>query len=278
MKKILVLFVLLVGTIVNADEKTPIVSPPKDKAAVQNKWGRGYVAPTKAVLDARHDEAKKRHGNRMAFLPKATPATFDCTALGWAAPVGDQGQCGSCWLYSVVVNVSSAYMKAGYGATWAFSPQYAMDCLSPNDPCQGGDEYDMFVLAKSGGFVTEADYGIPYAASQGSCRYKSQKKSPIADWIYCDPAQASGQTSTQAIKNAMVQYGMVSIALDASQFNNYTTGVITISTQNIDHAVNIVGWDDAKAAFKIQNQWGTGWGMNGFIWVSYNSYLVEGMV
>jgi hypothetical protein len=37
------------------------------------------------------------------------------------------------------------------------------------------------------------------------------------------------------------------------------------------HSILIVGWDDGKGAWKIQNSWGTGWGHKGFAWVAYGS-------
>jgi len=38
------------------------------------------------------------------------------------------------------------------------------------------------------------------------------------------------------------------------------------------HAVAIVGYDDSKQAFKIANSWGTGWGVNGYGWISYQLF------
>lgn len=38
------------------------------------------------------------------------------------------------------------------------------------------------------------------------------------------------------------------------------------------HALVIIGYDDSKNAFKVQNSWGTSWGNNGYFWISY-SYL-----
>lgn len=35
------------------------------------------------------------------------------------------------------------------------------------------------------------------------------------------------------------------------------------------HTMNIVGYDDEKQSFKIQNTWGAHWGEEGFAWVSY---------
>lgn len=37
-----------------------------------------------------------------------------------------------------------------------------------------------------------------------------------------------------------------------------------------DHAITVVGYDDAKQAFQIVNSWGTNWGDNGFAWIDYN--------
>ena len=39
------------------------------------------------------------------------------------------------------------------------------------------------------------------------------------------------------------------------------------------HAMTLVGWDDAKKAFKIANSWGKSWGSNGYGWVSYDHFL-----
>lgn len=35
------------------------------------------------------------------------------------------------------------------------------------------------------------------------------------------------------------------------------------------HAMVLVGWDDAKNAFKIANSWGTGWADKGYGWIDY---------
>ena len=47
------------------------------------------------------------------------------------------------------------------------------------------------------------------------------------------------------------------------------------------HAMTVVGYDDHKhgGAFEIMNSWGTGWGENGYTWLTYeafNTYVVQG--
>lgn len=36
------------------------------------------------------------------------------------------------------------------------------------------------------------------------------------------------------------------------------------------HAVSIIGYDDSKNAWLIQNSWGVNWGCNGKLWIDYN--------
>jgi hypothetical protein len=36
------------------------------------------------------------------------------------------------------------------------------------------------------------------------------------------------------------------------------------------HAMCIVGYDDARQAYKVRNSWGSDWGENGYMWMSYS--------
>lgn len=41
------------------------------------------------------------------------------------------------------------------------------------------------------------------------------------------------------------------------------------------HAICIVGYDDARQAFRIRNSWGTGWGQSGYAWRPYAMPFTE---
>lgn len=41
------------------------------------------------------------------------------------------------------------------------------------------------------------------------------------------------------------------------------------------HAVCLVGYDDATKAFLVRNSWGTGWGLSGYFWMSYDYFAKQ---
>jgi hypothetical protein len=268
MKNILALLALAFLSLpIFAQDKTP---PVKDAP----KYARGHIPPTPEVSKARHEAAAARHDSRVKSLPKATAATFDAVALGWIGPIKDQGQCGSCYQFSGAGSCESAFLKAGYGkndGSFGLAEQYGMDCKNWGG-CNGGDEYDIIAACKATGLPSLADYG-PYLQRSQSCRLKAGTKMwQIADFGFCTPSQEQGVASVQDIKNCLVAYGGISVAVDASGFDNYTTGVMRGTGHNIDHAVMIVGWDDSLGAWKVRNQWGTSWGIQGYAWIAYGAY------
>ena len=59
------------------------------------------------------------------------PDSWDWRAQGMVTPVKDQGSCGSCWAFSSIEAIESAWMIAGNSEV-IMSPQELVDCtLSP---------------------------------------------------------------------------------------------------------------------------------------------------
>lgn len=94
----------------------------------------------------------------------------------------------------------------------------------------------------------------------------------------------------EEIKQAIKDYGAVSLAIDSYDYNNsggfQTYGYRTESQYDENHAVTLVGWDDSIPAanfshggtedtpnrdggFKFKNSWGDDQGDKGFQWISY---------
>jgi aminopeptidase C len=63
------------------------------------------------------------------------------------------------------------------------------------------------------------------------------------------------------------------VGIYASRFTQYSGGVFSgcpsYSALYLNHAVLLVGYNDATSSWLIKNSWGTDWGESGYIRVSY---------
>jgi hypothetical protein len=85
-------------------------------------------------------------------------------------------------------------------------------------------------------------------------------------------------TDLQTIKQALVDTGPLAVSMGIlSAYGGYWDGDIyrcTIDT-GTNHAVAIVGYDDAGGYWWVRNSWGTGWGDNGYFKLGYGECSVE---
>merc|ERR1712010_401449 len=94
-------------------------------------------------------------------------------------PVKDQGQCGSCWAFSAVGTVESAYALAA-GKLGSYAEQQLVDCSTNggSQGCNGGfNQYGISYIGSTG-VASESAY--PYRATDGTCRASSVSKSLAA--------------------------------------------------------------------------------------------------
>lgn len=206
------------------------------------------------------------------------PASFDCRTQGWVGPIKDQSQCGSCWDFSGTCVVECAHYKAGTltnDGSQALSEQYTLDC-GRNGGCNGDDNVTVLEWAKKTGLPKTSDYG-PYHASPHRCSFQETwTLYKVDDWGFTDGTSSQSVSSTDGIKRAMLQYGVIGCAVDAG-FSDPGSGVISGGGSNIDHDVALVGWDDSKGhhgAWIMRNSWGTGWGNGGYAWIEYGAYSI----
>jgi C1A family cysteine protease len=200
---------------------------------------------------------------------EAVPDTFDWISKDKVTPVKNQEQCGSCWAFSATENIESVWMIAKDLTPATFkplAPQQIVDCDKRDGGCNGGNPPTAYeYIIEAGGQDTEASY--PYHAVNQACQFK--------------PADVEAKITTykmvsseDAMKTATATVAPLSICVDASQWQFYSSGVMTPSQcggTSLDHCVQAVGYDTAANPpyWNVRNSWGTDWGLSGYIRLEY---------
>lgn len=99
-------------------------------------------------------------------IQNLTASNINWTASGDVQPVQNQGQCGSCWAFSAISAIESAY--AVYkNVQVKLSEEQLVQCSSKygNAACQGGLMDLAFEYAEDHALCTEQDY--PYTSKYG---------------------------------------------------------------------------------------------------------------
>jgi len=200
----------------------------------------------------------------------AIPSSVDWRNIsGYVNPVRDQGYCGSCWAFSAIASLESQH-KRYTGRTVYLSEQNLVDCVYGSDGCNGGwmaTAWDY--IYRNRGVNTRASY-LYTASYSGSCFYKSRyvgSRDNGTNYV------TNGAASESLLAHAVATYGPVSVAMDATYFQYYSSGIYTDSrcTTSVNHAVNVVGY--TPDYFIVRNSWGAAWGEGGYIRVKRGSNL-----
>jgi lipocalin/C1A family cysteine protease len=202
---------------------------------------------------------------------KSSGSSFiDWTGV-YTTPVKDQGYCGSCWAFSATEQVESDAMRV-FGVTYILSPEQTTQCTRGAFGCGGGWTETAYAYIKGvQGLVQDIDYPYTsYMGRTGTCNTDLTK----AVMGLTSFTTIGGTTSTEIetnMANYMLSTGPLSVCLDASSWNSYVGGIMTVCGKNVDHCVQAVGVDTSatNGYWKVRNSWGTSWGENGFIRLSY---------
>jgi C1A family cysteine protease len=185
------------------------------------------------------------------------------SVFSWRAQmtsVKNQGSCGSCWSFTAtaafeaVVNIWDKKIND-------FSEQYLVNCDNNSSGCSGGSNSCLNMYVKNGAVLETA---LPYKGANGTC----------GTYTFHEKAKSYAKvTNTQAaLKQALYDYGPFYIAICAgSNLQNVKgTAIVTVSDgTSLNHAVTLVGWDDANGCWLIKNSWGTNYGDKGYVRVKY---------
>jgi C1A family cysteine protease len=260
-----------------------------DKPAIDNY---SITVISSGVYTGSYTPPVKEIPKHVTSTSKSAPSRWDWRSQ--CTPIQDQGYCGDCWAFASVGTLE-ANIKIIDGVNRDISEEFVTDCYTGqgSSGCNGGWCAHEAWLASftdanplGGGAVYEADdpTSCNSTGNTGTCSSSGYTPHETID-SYADVAgeDADGVPPDANMKDAIYNYGPIWVAIDASSnaWGNYSGGIHTEtgSAANIDHAVILVGYVDSAAIagggyWILRNSWNTGWGDNGYMYISYGSDVV----
>ncbi|MCK5681329.1 hypothetical protein KAI46_11020, partial [bacterium] len=219
------------------------------------------------------------------------PTAFDWRnyqAHSYIGPIRNQGTCGSCYAFGACAAAEGVYNFA--------SGKFDADCLDLSEAflafcldqyyagysgCSGSSyDYEELDALVERGVCLEISY--PYTAVDQGCIAGSEDAPRIQfdEWFRVPCGDV------EAIKSAIMTYGVVDAAvrtLPGDPFVAYRGGIYEDTYTSCDavpcedayttHCIALVGWDDnsGNGYWLLRNSWGTGWGEDGYMKISYHA-------
>ena len=237
-------------------------------------------------------------GPMAANVKASFPASYDLRQQGYLSSVRNQGQYGTCWAFASLASLESNIKKTTEQSTdfsewhlayYAYNPLNGLSAFAGAPGMAafergGNEDMSAAIFARgqlAGGPVNESS--VPYGGSTPS---PSAATTAAIKNVYTFNAQ-----NRDTIKGMVQSYGAVYVAFfvntnDPFYYNPSTYTYRYVGT-GVNHAVNIVGWDDnyartnfrsgnqpaANGAWIVRNSWGTGYHDGGYFYMSYDTNI-----
>ena len=214
---------------------------------------------------------------RLDFAPAPDLRSYSQETVDWRpySTVMNQGNCGSCVAFATIATLQ-IQMSIAAGVSW-LNPHYSTDALFAcgGGSCDGGWMPEEAVsYLQSSGVPDEACLPNTSASSSfdAQCSDMCSDSSSRIYKILSYTTPTSGGGDVETVKAALRKGPLVTTLSVYDDFLLYEKGVYQHKTGNIlgGHAVSLVGFDDTKRAWLVQNSWGPDWGEGGYIWISWD--------
>lgn len=216
------------------------------------------------------------------------PSRFDLRDFGWVSSVKNQGAIGACWTFGTCGSLESALLKAT-DTEYDFSENNVQNSMIKYSlyghtiENEGGTEFmgAGYLLSWLGMFPSR--YDSYDELGKISPLISTNEDIHVQDMIFVHPRMNS--TDNNQLKDALIKYGGLWVAYNAQQqapyYNSKTSAQYYNGTEDANHAVLLVGWDDnyskdnflitppGDGAFILKNSWGSNFGDGGYLYISY---------
>ena len=221
----------------------------------------------------------------------ALPARYDSRDWGWVSPIKNQGWMGACWTFGMTGVLESALLKATDLAAVLSennmkNTMMKYSIYGDTQTIEGGGNIDStaYLLSWLGAFIQGAD--TYDELGKLSPVITTQNDIHVQDLMFIPNNEIPNGTQ---LKWAIMKYGSIDVTYNGQSTYDDVTPYYRPDTHsqyvNVtippNHAVSVVGWDDnypkenfgiippGDGAWIVKNSWGTNFGENGFLYVSY---------
>ena len=212
------------------------------------------------------------------------PSKFDLRDWGWVSPVRDQGWMGACWTFGMSASLESVLLKAT-GIPFNVSMNN-MKTVMKYSPYGSMEVFEGGANLASVGYLLSWLGAIPYGVDtydelgKITMPITTDNDIHVQDVIFIPNNEIPNGTQ---MKLAILKYGSLDVSFfgQSSYYNPKTYAQYTDLPETANHEVSIIGWDDnfpkekflitppGNGAWIIKNSYGSGWGDNGVVYVSY---------
>ncbi|UCD95374.1 MAG: hypothetical protein JSU69_04825, partial [Candidatus Zixiibacteriota bacterium] len=200
--------------------------------------------------------------------PEELPSYFNWEDSSVLTGVRNQGGCGSCWDFAATAALESIY-SIYRGVKLDLSEQAVLSCATFGSGCDGNWMETAYWHFTYYGAIAESE--MPYMANDEiPC---TQSEHPARVKINGWTAVPRGRNY---IKTAVLTAPVAVAFMAYYDLYYYSGGCYSHGgfTEDINHAILVVGWDDnmcnGEGAWRCKNSWGSYWGDNGYFWIRYD--------
>jgi len=266
----------------------------------RGKENRGNTTTSSRLVDLGEWAAARTATAELRSAASVSEGVVDWRfVVGALTPVKNQGQCGSCWAVSACEQIESQFVLAGMPQV-EFSVQQLASCDAASDGCGGGDPTTAYdYLATVPGLapvnfwpyeqgLTPDDECLDRTCTEPCDRNLHDLQTyhsyvgyyaTVLDYAYAAPPCHDDDEKCEKVDlDALVRAAAampLSVCVNAQNWDDYVGGVLTADAcggsgiDDIDHCVQLVGFNATAGYWILRNSWSADWGDDGFIYLEF---------